>query len=172
MIKKTTKNLSCLRLNRCSAGPWPPILIQWNAVITWSSINRILLTSLQALWQNVKQRLNPQKTPHRSPVRVSYGVSLVNIFDNIDRVIWRHRISLHWRHNGHDGISNHQPHDCLLTRLFRHRSKKTSKLRITGLCAGNSPVTGEFTTQMASDTENVFIWWHHHGSNLVSQPQA
>ena len=37
-----------------------------------------------------------------------------------------------------------QPHDCLLSRLFRRRSKKTSKLRFTGLCEGNSPVTGEF----------------------------
>ena len=46
---------------------------------------------------------------------------------------------LHWRHNGHDCVSNHQPHDCLLNRLFRRRSKKTPKLRVTGLCAGNSP---------------------------------
>ena len=52
--------------------------------------------------------------------------------------------SLQWRHNEHDGISNNQPCDCLLKRLFRHRWKKTSKLRITGLCAGNSRVTNEF----------------------------
>ena len=45
-------------------------------------------------------------------------------------------ITLQWRHNGHDSVSNHQPHDCLLSRLFRRRSKKTSKLRATGLCAG------------------------------------
>ena len=43
-----------------------------------------------------------------------------------------------------NGVSNHQSHDCLLKRLFRRRSKKTPKLRVTGLCAGNSPVTGEF----------------------------
>ena len=43
-----------------------------------------------------------------------------------------------WRHNERDGVSNHQPHDCLLNRLFRHISKKTSKLRVTGLCEGNS----------------------------------
>ena len=46
---------------------------------------------------------------------------------------------LHWRHNYHDGVSNHRPHGCFLNRLFRRRSKKTRKLRITGLCAGNSP---------------------------------
>ena len=42
-----------------------------------------------------------------------------------------------------DGASNHQPHICLLIRLFRPRSKKISKLRVTGLNEGNSPVTGE-----------------------------
>ena len=52
--------------------------------------------------------------------------------------------SLQWRRNGLDGVSNHQPHHCLLSRLFGRRSKKTSKLRVTGLCAGNSPWTGEF----------------------------
>ena len=70
--------------------------------------------------------------------------------------------SLQSSHNGCDGISNHQPHDCLLNCLFRHWSKKTSKLHITGLCTGNSPVTGEFPAQMASNAENVSIWWRHH----------
>ena len=46
---------------------------------------------------------------------------------------------LHWRHNDHDSVSNHQPHGCLLNLLFRRRSKKTSKLRVTGLYVGNSP---------------------------------
>ena len=38
----------------------------------------------------------------------------------------------------------------------------TSKLRVTGLCAGNSPVPGEFPAQMDSNAENVSIWWRHH----------
>ena len=50
----------------------------------------------------------------------------------------------------------------LLNRLFRRRSKKTSKLRVTGLCAGNSPETGEFPALRASNAENVSIWWRHH----------
>ena len=54
-------------------------------------------------------------------------------------VTWENYMTLHWRHNDHDGVSNHQPHDCLLNRLFRRRSKKTSKLRVTGPCVGNSP---------------------------------
>ena len=45
----------------------------------------------------------------------------------------------------------------------RRRSKKTSKLRVTGLGEGDSPVTGEFAAQRAtSNAENVSIWWRHH----------
>ena len=74
------------------------------------------------------------------------------------------RSPLHWRHNDRGGVSDHQPHDCLLNRSFRRRSKKTSKLRVTGLCAGNSPATGELPAQRASNSENVSIWWRLHGS--------
>ena len=38
--------------------------------------------------------------------------------------------------------------------LFRRSSKKTSKLRVTGLWEGNSPVTSEYPTQRASNAEN------------------
>ena len=69
--------------------------------------------------------------------------------------------TLQWRHNGRDSVLNHQPHGCFLNRLFRHRSKKTSKLSVTCLCAGNSPEAGEFPAQMASNAENVSIWWRH-----------
>ena len=70
--------------------------------------------------------------------------------------------SLLWRHNGRDGVSNHQHRDCLTKHIFKRRSQKISKLRVTGLCVGNSPVTGEFPVQMASNAENVSIWGRHH----------
>ena len=69
---------------------------------------------------------------------------------------------LQWCHNECHGISNHWCLDCLLNRLFRHRSKKTSKLHITALCEGNSLVTSEFSARRASNGENVSIWWHHY----------
>ena len=72
------------------------------------------------------------------------------------------RFSLQWRHNERDGVSYHQPQDCLLDRLFSRRSKKTLKLRVTGFCVGNSPVTDEFPAQMASNAENGSIRWRHH----------
>ena len=52
--------------------------------------------------------------------------------------------SLLWRHNGRDGVSKHQPYDYLLSRSFRRRLTKTSKLRITGL-------------QKASNTEDLSL---------------
>ena len=76
--------------------------------------------------------------------------------------------ALQWRHNGRDSVSNHQPHDCLLKGVFRRRSKKAWKLRVTGLCAGKSPGTGEFPAQMASNAENVSIWWRHHGDVMIA----
>ena len=88
---------------------------------------------------------------------------------------WRHRrlvsrfwnfvclSPLLWRYNGYYDVSNHQPHDCLLNRLFRRRSKKISKLRVTCLCAGNSPVTvnsphkGPVTRQMFPFDDVIMI---------------
>ena len=77
-------------------------------------------------------------------------------------------VSLQWRHNEPDYVPNHQPHDCLHNRLFRRTSKKTSKLHVTGLCVGNSPGTGEFPAQRASNAENVSIWWRHHVSGVLA----
>ena len=95
------------------------------------------------------------------------------------------KLPLQWRHNRRDDVSNHHPHDCLLNRSFRRKSRKTSKLRVIGLCAGSSPLTGEFPAQMASNAEtfpfddvimiqlNVFLIWqfdfryHHYGRFLL-----
>ena len=71
--------------------------------------------------------------------------------------------TLQWRHNECDGLSNHQLHDCLLNRLFRRRSKKTSKLRVTGVCEGNSSVNGKIPAhKRASNAEKASILWRPH----------
>ena len=111
------------------------------------------------LAQNVCLFHPSSTTCHIQKVRKTKLASLVPVFGNGS-------VALRWRHNERDSISNHQPHDCLLNRLSSRRSKKTSKLRVTGLCVGNSPGTGEFPAQMASYAENVSIWWRHHGSFL------
>ena len=60
-----------------------------------------------------------------------------------------HRFKTRWAitnysQNEHNGVSNHWCLECFLIRLFMRRSKKTSKLRITGLYDGNPPVAGAF----------------------------
>ena len=70
--------------------------------------------------------------------------------------------SLQLRHNERGGVSNHRRLLCLLNRLYRRRSNKTSKLRFTCFNEGTSPVTCEFPAQMASKVENVSICWRYH----------
>ena len=99
-------------------------------------------------------------------------LNIMFLFSNHCYIFWwsmyqtapctEYRGTLQWRHNGRYGVSNHQPHDCLLDRLFGRRSTKTPKLRVTGLCVGNLPGIGEFPAQMASNAEKVSIWWRHH----------
>ena len=81
----------------------------------------------------------------------SYGSTLAQVM-----------VSLQWWHNGRDGVTNHRRLNCLLNRLFRRKSQKASKPCVSGLCEGNSPVTGEFPAQNDSNAENFSIWWRHH----------
>ena len=86
---------------------------------------------------------------------------------NFFKILMADTPTLQWRHNGCGGVSNHQSHNGLLNSLFRSRSKNTSKLRVIELCAGNSPVIGEFPLQRACNLENVSIWWRHHDYDVI-----
>ena len=99
--------------------------------------------------------------PGGDELKVLFEPGFWSAWREVGRWQWRKRKmrTLRWRQNEHDGVSNHRRHNCLLNRLFR---PKISKLCVTGLCEGNSPVTSEFPTQRASNAENVSIWWRHH----------
>ena len=71
---------------------------------------------------------------------------------------WELHKILQWRHNERDGVPNHRCLDCLLSRLFRRRSKNISKLCVTALYEGNPPVAGGFP-HTGQVTRN---WWRHH----------
>ena len=62
-----------------------------------------------------------------------------------------------WRHNERDNVSNHWRLGCLLNRLFRQRSKKTSKLCVIGFCEGDAPMTSGLSSR-----GKFSIWWRHH----------
>ena len=158
-------------------------------IVDPSQIFRMKMTSDAWLvlhhWEIYQRALEARKNPvsRRKPRRgnsIRCGIHMIHVHvyvyyeyiftrgltNSLDRTQTLVVLTLQRRHYEHDGISNHQPRNCLLNCLFRHRSKKTSKLHITGLCEGNSPVTGEFPVQRASNKENVSIWWcRHAGKN-------
>ena len=71
--------------------------------------------------ENVSCRNNPSHWYHSN---VNTSVSVRDSFNkrpNFYNQYVSSVIPLRWRHNGHDGVSNHQPHDCLLKRLYRRR---------------------------------------------------
>ena len=68
---------------------------------------------------------------------------------------------LHWRHNDHDGVLNHQHHGCLLKCYSDADQRKHQSSASLAFC-GEFTGTGEFPAQRASYAENVSIWWRHH----------
>ena len=108
-------------------------------------------------YQAVNQHVSCYDCWHANGMRKNANAILTDIFCKLKtrKKIWCPTIlihyyvlkTLHWRHYRYDDVSNHQHHDCLLNRLFRHKSKKTPKLRVTGLYEGNTPMTDEFPAQ-------------------------
>ena len=73
--------------------------------------------------------------------------------------------TLQLRHNGCDGISNHQPYYCWLNCFFQMQIKENIKApHHWPLCGGggDSAVTSEFPAQRAGNAENVSISWRHY----------
>ena len=67
------------------------------------------------------------------------------------------------RHNERDGVSFTSLAIVYLTVYSgADQSKHQSSASLTLVCEGNSPVTNEFPSQRASDSENISIWWRHH----------
>ena len=102
------------------------------------------------------------------------------LIQRVNNDVNTYSISLQWRHNGCDGVSDHQPHYCLLHHLFGSKSKKTSNLRATGLCTGNSPlpvnsphkwpVTRKMFHLMTSSYHGVVIVYKYHLLTVTPPP--
>ena len=105
----------------------------------WRTDGRTQATTIPEgqYWSRVIKR--DEKQIQISDLFIGFGFCLIED-GNIQHPC---RSASKWRHNERDGVSNQQSHDYLLKRLFRRRSKTTSKLRVTGLCEWNSTVTCE-----------------------------
>ena len=113
---------------------WIPLTGQWRGALMFSliyawingwskqSLGWWLETPSRSLWghcnvRRLKVRINVMYVPiwhSYGSVHGDAGVLLPGLAIS----------SLQWRHNWRDGISNHQPRDCLLNRLFGRKSKK------------------------------------------------
>ena len=122
---------------------------------------RALMFSLICAWIN--GWVNNREAGDLRRYRAHNDVTVMNISIAKSRA---YSMILQWHYNERNGVSNHRRPNRTLS---RRSWKKTSNLRVTGLCKGNSPVTGEFPAQRVSNGENVFIWWRHHGAVLYIQ---
>ena len=132
----------------------PEELVQthsWQTIYPTGIYAKVRLYSLQ--W--VRQHVGVSEKMQMFLLRFGF-VSVISSFLGV-HVIFPH-ISLQWRHNECDGVSNHRRLDYLLSRLFRCIFKKTSKLCVTGLCEEKPPVTDGFPLQRTSNAENIFSW--------------
>ena len=99
------------------------------------------------------------KSSHHSVCRCPCATYICSHHDVADGLVH----TLQWCHNGHDGISNHQPHDCLLNLLFRHRSKEHQSSVSLAFVRGihqwpvNSPHKGPVTRNMFSLDDIIMI---------------
>ena len=127
--------------------------LNWNDLaLIWRHCNGNHVKSVIVLFNMSPPNVVPKTLVNGLPLKIQDIISFLKYcllvlllqFDMItDRntqvSLSNNKSTLWWRHNDHYSVSNHQPHGCFLNRLFRRRWKKTSKLRVTGLCVGNSP---------------------------------
>ena len=62
---------------------------------------------------------------------IEFVMYIMGMMLHNDSMVYLPLLTLQWRHNGRDSLSKHQPYDCFLNHLFRHRWKKTPKLCVT-----------------------------------------
>ena len=90
---------------------------------------------------------------------VIYVISnnIVTCYNGTQLYILLQIVSLHWCPNDHDGVSNHQPHGCLLNHLFRCRSK--TRLNSTQSVGNMPPPPSLFTpTRSPDNAQKPQIW--------------
>ena len=93
------------------------------------------------------------------PVICKYSTLYNKLHIMMGQVLQPHNCgTLQWRHNKRDAVPNYWRFDCLLSRLFRRRSKQTPKLLVTGLCEGNPPVDSPHKGPVTRNMK-LYVWY-------------
>ena len=126
-----------------NSGSWP---LTWH----WEPIRRQWKVSLQPgkLVFALKMPMTKFMANSCRWVHVEYKARTVTKLSSPE--------TLRWRHNERDGVSNHQPHDCLLNGLFVQIKENIKQ------APRHWPLCGEFTGNSPHKRGNVSIWWRHH----------
>ena len=119
--------MSIMRRKITESLKGPSINIYFRMV---NCISAMYIVFLQSIYYFLSAYFSPQRISY--PPRNIFPQSIVNTNKDYSCLS-----SLQWRHNGRDSMSNNQPHDCLLNRVFRHRAQKKWKLCTTGPCEEN-----------------------------------
>ena len=95
------------------------------------------------------------------------GYKIVNVIPPLEEKYHISQKTVQWRHNGHDGVSNHQPRDCLLNPLFREIKENINAPRQWPLCLFrnttrnrspvNSPHKGPVTRKLLPSDDVIVI---------------
>ena len=101
-------------------------MVQFVSMLAW------LVKALQCVHARVPSYVQPLRYGELFRITISIQ-ALFHFWAALPIFASFFTVPLQWLHDGRDGVSNHQPHDCLLNPLFKRRSKKASKLRSASL---------------------------------------
>ena len=144
---------------------------------TWSALDQVVACRLFGAKPLPEQMLTDCQLDPWEHTSVKFESKYKIFFreDAFENVVCEMAITLQWRHNGRDGVSNYQPLDCLLNRLFRRRSKKhqssASLVFVWGIHRWpvNSPHKGPVTRKMLPFDDVIMILYRGEMSQTVSE---
>ena len=140
------------------------IYLLWPIVKKWCHTCMLWFILVNIGSANGLSPLQHQATTWTDQENLSVGTIGTNDFHST-RYIWKCRlqIALQWRYNGHDSVSNHQPHNCLLNHLFRRRQRNHQCFASLAFVRGihrwpvNSPHKGPVTRKMIPFDDVIMV---------------
>ena len=135
-----------------SSGKWRPFCLGLN-VLTHSGLNKLAnicrlstaMKEISRIFINISLKISPKDPIDNKSTLVQVmtwcqtsSKLLPNPVKTQPYIFITKPETLQRCHNESDGISNHWHLSCLLSCLFGRRSKRASKLRVTGLCVRRS----------------------------------
>ena len=161
----------CLRTGVLPHGWWPRMLWLYFGTLNTLTTNK---TKDNKLTEFASETASSSTFP-KCPQNMTASRPQVNWHSNVttwmgEDASW----SLQWGHNERDGVSNYEPHVCLLDCLFRRRSRKHQSPAPLVFVRGihrwpvNSPHKGPVTRKMFPFDDFIMVQYIMHGWRLLT----